>query len=175
MKTKPTDPNCLICTHARGYADVETAVDEIGIQAAARACGLTVEAIERHLRLCVPARRYQEAAQGVGNVRPIRAGAGPASAPVPVPPENEPVALVLSRLQAACQAALATAEGVRDVAAMAREIRANLELRAKLEGLIVQPAKAPEGADPLSALSPERQVSLLEQALDAARAAGGKK
>ena len=173
MKNKPTDPNCLICIHARGYADVETAVDEIGIQAAARACGLTVEAIERHLRLCVPARRYQEAVQGGGNVRPIRAGA--ASAPVPVPPENEPVALVLSRLQAACQAALATAEGVRDVAAMAREIRANLELRAKLEGLIVQPAKAPEGADPLSALSPERQVSLLEQALDAARAAGGKK
>ena len=173
MKTKPTDPNCLICTHARGYADVETAVDEIGIQAAARACGLTVEAIERHLRLCVPARKYREAAHGGGNVRPIRAGADPASAPVP--PENEPVALVLSRLQAACQAALAGADGVRDVAAMAREIRANLELRAKLEGLIVQPAKAPEGSDPLSALSPERQVSLLEQALDAARAAGGGK
>ena len=173
MKNKPTDPNCLICIHARGYADVETAVDEIGIQAAARACGLTVEAIERHLRLCVPARKYREAAQG--NVRPIRSGAEPASAPASVSTADEPVALVLSRLQAACQAALAGAEGVRDVAAMAREIRANLELRAKLEGLIAQPAKAQEGADPLSALSPEQQMSLLEQALDAARAAGGKK
>ena len=142
--TKPPLPDCPICADAR-RVPIEECAEEMGRRRAATIYRVRENDLERHLNICVLWLEWQ-AAQNVRPIRPQKAAPAPAEGP-----EAQ-----LERVQALVMTALESASDGRELATLAREARAGIELALRIR------AGAPE--EGLDGMPLERRVDLYEAA-----------